>query len=51
MIFDKTKLLSVYDLTKDSEPMKTARVATAGTGPTHEVAARPTDGPILGGRP
>jgi NADH-quinone oxidoreductase subunit I len=36
MIFDKTKLLSVFDLTKDAEPMKTAnppQVRAAGTGP------------------
>jgi NADH-quinone oxidoreductase subunit I len=27
MIFDKEKLLSVYDMTKDSEPMKSADLA------------------------
>jgi hypothetical protein len=27
MIFDKEKLLSVYDMTKDSEPMKSAGLA------------------------
>jgi hypothetical protein len=26
MIFDKEKLLSVYDMTKDSEPMKSAEL-------------------------
>ena len=31
MIFDKEKLLSVYDMTKDSEPMKSA-------SPEHSVA-------------
>jgi NADH-quinone oxidoreductase subunit I len=52
MIFDKTKLLSVFDLTKESEPMKTARgPGEPGTGPSHEVATRPTDGPVLGRRP
>jgi NADH-quinone oxidoreductase subunit I len=30
MIFDKTKLLSVFDLTKDAEPMRTAGGAPAG---------------------
>ena len=29
MIYDKTKLLSVFDLTKDAEPMKTAKPSTA----------------------
>jgi hypothetical protein len=29
MIFDKEKLLSVYDMTKDAEPMKSA--ALGGT--------------------
>ena len=35
MIFDKTKLLSVFDMTKDAEPMKTGNpLAAAGrTGP------------------
>ncbi len=35
MIFDKTKLLSVFDLTKDAEPMKTANplARAGGTGP------------------
>ena len=52
MIFDKTKLLSVFDLTKESEPMKTASGGPEpGTGPSHEVATRPTDGPVLGRRP
>ncbi len=52
MIFDKTKLLSVFDLTKDAEPMKTARRGSPDTvpSPSREVATRPTDGPILGGR-
>ncbi len=52
MIFDKTKLLSVYDLTKDAEPMKTQRPAypRGDTGPSHEIATLPTDGPILEAR-
>jgi len=52
MIFDKTKLLSVFDLTKDSEPMKTSRrPANPGdTGPTREAETKVTDGPVLGAR-
>ena len=30
MIFDKEKLLSVYDMTKDAEPMKSKTLAAAG---------------------
>lgn len=32
MVFDKQKLLSVYDKTKDSEPMRTARPSSADAG-------------------
>jgi NADH-quinone oxidoreductase subunit I len=51
MIFDKTKLLSVFDLTKDAEPMMTARATTGPGVPSNsrEIATRPTDGPPLGG--
>lgn len=53
MIFDKTKLLSVFDLTKDKEPMKTANplARSGGTGPnvpanlTTVVPTSVTDGP------
>ena len=34
MIFDKTKLLSVFDVTRDAEPMKFTTPPPAGTGPT-----------------
>ncbi|MDB5353380.1 MAG: NADH-quinone oxidoreductase, chain [Planctomycetota bacterium] len=49
MIFDKTKLLSVFDLTKSVEPMKTARTsATPGeSSSTHELVTKPTDGPSM----
>jgi hypothetical protein len=30
MIFDKEKLLSVYDMTKDAEPMKSKTLAAQG---------------------
>ena len=30
MIFDKEKLLSVYDMTKDAEPMKSKTLAAGG---------------------
>lgn len=52
MIFDKTKLLSVFDLTKDVEPMKTAPPSSGSTdtGPTREIATKPTDGPVFGAR-
>src|SRR6185437_5379935 len=36
MIFDKTKLLSVFDLTKDAEPMKSNN-PPAGPGPSTEI--------------
>ena len=49
MIFDKEKLLSVYDQTKDAEPMKSARPAdarwdagTMGVAETAEGSHRPT---------
>ena len=56
MIFDKTKLLSVFDLTRDAEPMKTANplALTGGTGPepqpirTVEGGSTPESGPIAG---
>ncbi len=56
MIFDKIKLLSVFDLTVDSEPMKTRNplAAAGGTGPvgglkalTVKQATSPTEGPVL----
>jgi len=53
MIFDKAKLLSVFDLTKDAEPMKTARPADQagplGPAPQKTVAeaTTPREGPIL----
>lgn len=37
MIFDKTKLLSVYDMTKDGEPMRSARPAPADATPQQPV--------------
>ncbi len=57
MIFDKAKLLSVFDMTKDVEPMKTSNplAAAGGTGPlskpsstTAETPAPPPAGPIPG---
>ena len=49
MIFDKTKLLSVYDITKDAEPMKTQKPAypPGDTGPSREIRSLPTDGPLV----
>ena len=32
MIFDKTKLLSVFDMTKDAEPMKTGNPPAVAPG-------------------
>lgn len=56
MIFDKTKLLSVFDLTKDSEPMKSAPLPLPLQGAvnvpaivTVEQSTKPTDGPVGGG--
>jgi len=54
MIYDKAKLLSVFDITKDTEPMKTANPlarADAGGQPhsatrTVEAATTPTEGPL-----
>jgi NADH-quinone oxidoreductase subunit I len=56
MIFDKTKLLSVFDLTKDSEPMRTAS-ASGLPGAVHEplklgyatteAETTPEEGPVL----
>ena len=41
MIFDKEKLLSVYDQTKDAEPMRTQEGSgpVIGTGATAMIAA------------
>jgi hypothetical protein len=33
MIFDKEKLLSVYDITKDAEPMKSQGMDTGPASP------------------
>jgi NADH-quinone oxidoreductase subunit I len=46
MIFDKTKLLSVYDLTKKAEPMKSGIVAP-DTDRTNELYTTPTTGPVI----
>ena len=46
MIFDKTKLLSVYDLTKKAEPMKSGIVAP-DTDRTNELYTTPTPGPVI----
>jgi NADH-quinone oxidoreductase subunit I len=53
MIFDKTKLLSVFDLTRKTEPMKSAPLppelrGAAGAPPsaTTEVPSKFTDGPL-----
>ena len=51
MIYDKAKLLSVFDVTKDAEPMQTAnplaRADAAGHSATRtvEFATTPTEGP------
>jgi NADH-quinone oxidoreductase subunit I len=47
MVFDKEKLLSVYDQTKDSEPMKSVRLAAAGAPVGGERPAKlpTTEGP------
>jgi NADH-quinone oxidoreductase subunit I len=39
MIFDKEKLLSIYDLTKDAEPMRSKRT------PPRQPAAHPAQSP------
>ena len=39
MIFDKTKLLSVYDVTKDAEPMRTAPAPTETTNAAQNTSA------------
>lgn len=51
MIYDKTKLLSVYDLTYQAEPMKTEKPPYPAneTGPSVEAASLPSDGPLLQG--
>jgi len=47
MIFDKTKLLSVFDLTKDAEPMKyTTPPASTVQPPTVEKQTKLTSGPF-----
>jgi len=41
MVFDKEKLLSVYDMTKDAEPMKSRTLAAQGMAtmaPAHGAA-------------
>ena len=42
MIFDKTKLLSVFDLTKDAEPLKFGRPPAPGTSPSMTQLLPPT---------
>ena len=47
MIFDKTKLLSVFDLTKDTEPMKySTPPGPSAPAPTVEVQKALTSGPF-----
>jgi NADH-quinone oxidoreductase subunit I len=47
MIFDKTKLLSVFDLTKDAEPMKyTTPPGSNAPAPTVEAQTKLTSGPF-----
>lgn len=47
MIFDKTKLLSVFDLTKDSEPMKFTTPPRADIPvPTQVIPTTVTSGPL-----
>ena len=47
MIFDKTKLLSVFDLTKDAEPMRyTTPPAPNAPAPTLEIQTKLTSGPF-----
>ena len=47
MIFDKTKLLSVFDLTKDVEPMKYSNPpGSQAPNPTLELETKPTSGPF-----
>jgi NADH-quinone oxidoreductase subunit I len=47
MIFDKTKLLSVYDLTKENEPMKSGIVPPESSNRTMEFVTKPTTGPVI----
>jgi NADH-quinone oxidoreductase subunit I len=47
MIFDKTKLLSVFDLTKDIEPMKSGIIPPASSNRTTEFVTTPTTGPAI----
>jgi NADH-quinone oxidoreductase subunit I len=47
MIFDKTKLLSVFDLTKEGEPMKSGIVPPAASNRTQELLTSPTTGPVV----
>jgi NADH-quinone oxidoreductase subunit I len=47
MIFDKTKLLSVFDLTKDAEPMRyTTPPGSNAQAPTVELQTKLTSGPF-----
>ena len=47
MIFDKTKLLSVFDLTKDAEPMKFTDPPAPGVPvPTRVIPTTVTSGPL-----
>ena len=52
MIFDKSKLLSVFDLTKDAEPMSTGnpteQAMHASANRTTYMETKPTDGPMMG---
>ncbi len=45
MIFDKAKLLSVFDVTKDAEPMRTGNPPATAPGPD---ATRMLTGPASG---
>lgn len=49
MIFDKAKLLSVFDMTKDAEPMKTGNPAPGvqGINRTEETGRGPLLAPVL----
>jgi hypothetical protein len=42
MIFDKEKLLSVYDMTKDAEPMKSKTLAAGGMATFGTASGNPT---------
>jgi NADH-quinone oxidoreductase subunit I len=56
MIFDKAKLLSVFDLTRDAEPMKTGNpspqaIASGSANHTVAEATTPEAGPVPGRLP